>query len=174
MIFILSGDSPQLCATLEWWEWLGMGGLLCLILNAWKRFWCGCTPFLPLYLQPLGCHLPSTAWNCILVCWLLVTTWADISPIVFSCSQFIPIDVFSSSDHRVIYFRMMRPFSFGYGVYIISLFTPAHLDPSFKVVSFLDLSLLFFHCDNCMESLLSHLVTNGCHISDSFFQLSRS
>ena len=109
-----------------------------------KRFWCGCTPFLPLYLQPLGCHLPSTAWNCILVCWLLVTTWADICPIVCSCSQFIPIDVFSSSDHRVIYFRMMRPFSFGYGVYIIGLFTPAHMDPSFKVVSFLDLSLLFF------------------------------
>ena len=53
------------------------------------------------------------------------------------------IDAFYSSDLRVIYFRVMRPSSSGYVVSILIIFTPDPLDPGFKVLSLLDLPILF-------------------------------
>ena len=53
------------------------------------------------------------------------------------------IDAFSSSDLGVVSFCVMRPSSSGYGFSILILFTPAHLDLDFKVLSRLALSLLF-------------------------------
>ena len=53
------------------------------------------------------------------------------------------IDTFASSYIRVISFRVMRPSSSGSGVSVLSLFTPDYLDLCFKVLSLLDLSLLF-------------------------------
>ena len=49
---------------------------------------------------------------------------------------------FSSSDLRVVSFRVMRPSSSVSGVSIISLFTPDPLDLCFKIMSILDMSLL--------------------------------
>ena len=49
---------------------------------------------------------------------------------------------FSSSDLRVVSFRVMRPSSSVSGVSIISLFTPDPLDLYFKIMSILDMSLL--------------------------------
>ena len=43
----------------------------------------------------------------------------------------------------VIYFHMVRPFSFGSGVSILSLFTHAPFDLGFKVMNRLALSLIF-------------------------------
>ena len=53
------------------------------------------------------------------------------------------IDAFSISYLSVIYFRVMLPSYSGCGVYILILFTPDPLDPGFKVLSLMDLSLIF-------------------------------
>ena len=53
------------------------------------------------------------------------------------------VDTFSSSDLRVVSFRVIRPSSPGSGFSIISLFTLALLDPGFKFLIHLALSILF-------------------------------